>query len=340
MSSVASHVLVVAAIAVAIFGVTGRSSIAESASAISAAGSSAPPGETVDVQTLFGMNVPSLAALDASESAVGARSAIVGTFADWAHAPDFPTGLAEAINRRGAVPLISWEPWDWNGGAAQPAYALRRIVAGDYDTLIDRWAAEIAAYRHPVLLRFAPEMNGDWRPWSVGRSGNRAGDYVATWRHVRERFTRAGAANAIWVWNPIVSYDGSTPLRELFPGADQVDWLAVDGYNWGSLRGWGWQSYADIFAPTMRALHKLARHRPLMIAEAGSAPDQPQGGVGDQHLHVGTRRRLGGRCLVRIFQGDRLAPVPAPGGRRGREAASWLQGGDLTAVEQAVTRRR
>ena len=77
-----------------------------------------------------------------------------------------------------------------------------------------------------------------------------ADEYVATWRHVRERFARAGAANAIWVWNPIVAYEGSTPLAELFPGADQVDWLAVDGYNWGSTRDWGWQSYADIFAPT------------------------------------------------------------------------------------------
>src|SRR6185312_10846495 len=72
----------------------------------------------------------------------------------------------------------------------------------------------------------------------------------------------------------ITAYDGSTPLPELFPGADEVDWLAVDGYNWGSARDWGWQSYADIFAPTLNALHKLAPRRPLMIAETGSAPDR------------------------------------------------------------------
>ena len=50
-------------------------------------------------QTLFGMNVPSLAALDEAESAIGARPAIVGTFADWAHESDFPRELADAINR-------------------------------------------------------------------------------------------------------------------------------------------------------------------------------------------------------------------------------------------------
>ena len=64
------------------------------------------------------MNVPSLAALDEAESAIGARAAIVGTFADWEHTPDFPRELADAINERGAVPLISWEPWDsWTAAA-------------------------------------------------------------------------------------------------------------------------------------------------------------------------------------------------------------------------------
>jgi beta-mannanase len=68
------------------------------------------------------------------------------------------------------------------------------------------------------MLRFAAEMNGDWLPWSEGVNGNRAGDYVAVWRHVRARFRHAGADNAIWVWNPIATYEGSTPLRGLFPG--------------------------------------------------------------------------------------------------------------------------
>ena len=115
-------------------------------------------------------------------------------------------------------------------------------------------------------------MNCDWRPWWTGRDGNRTHGYVATRRHVRRRFTQAGATNAIWVWNPIVSYDGSTALPELFPGADEVDWLAVDGYNWGFTRDWGWQSYPDIFAPTVKRAPRLAPRRPLMIAETGSAP--------------------------------------------------------------------
>src|SRR3954468_12382075 len=345
MPVAARTLLVTSAIVLALVAaMTGGSSIATSAIAAGRDGASTARGATVHRPTLFGLNVPSLEALDQSESTLRARPAIIGTFADWEHAPDFPIALARAINSRGAVPLISWEPWDWDGGPEQPAYALRRIVAGDHDALIDRWAAQVAAYRRPVLLRFAPEMNGDWRPWSIGVSGNRAQDYVATWRHVRERFARAGAANAIWVWNPIIAYDGSTPLRELFPGADQVDWLAVDGYNWGATRNWGWQSYDDIFAPTLKALHKLAPRRPLMIAETGSAPGRRKPSWVTNTL---TSARADGVDAVVWFEFAKetdwrlsASAAVAKAARTVLRRRGWRQGGNLAAVERAVSPRR
>jgi hypothetical protein len=292
-------------------------------------------------QTLFGMNVPSLAQLDRSESAIGARAAIVGTYADWAHTPDFPRGPADAVSARGAVPLISWEPWDsWRGGVDQPRYALRRIVAGSYDPLIDRWATEIARYKRPVMIRFAPEMNGNWRPWATGLNGNRPGDYVAAWRHVHRRFDRAGARNVVWVWNPIIAYEGSTPLRELFPGEREVDWTAVDGYNWGSTRPWGWQSYADIFAPTLGALRRLAPRRPVMIAETGSAPDARKAAWVADTLRDAHADRLG---AVVWFEYDketdwRLGADPASAGSAGAvvRGPGWRTGGDLAAITRLL----
>jgi beta-mannanase len=296
-------------------------------------------------QTLFGMNVPSLAELDHAETAVGARAAIVGTFADWANTPDFPRHLADTINGRGAVPLISWEPWDSSKGAAdQPAYALRRIAAGAHDDLIDRWAREIRAYRRPVMLRFAAEMNGDWLPWSTGVNGNRPGDYAAAWRHVRSRFRRAGADNAVWVWNPIATYDGATPLRDLFPGRGEADWLAMDGYNWGSTRDWGWQSYTDIFATTLHELTTLGPGLPVMIAETASAPDpRKPAWVTDTFR----RAHADGIDAVVWFEFAketdwRLAESPAAARAAGTvlRTRGWRRGGDLAAVQRSVTRSR
>jgi beta-mannanase len=287
---------------------------------------------------LFGMSVPSLGALDEAESAVGARAAIVGTFADWEHSPDFPRAEASRISGRGAVPLISWEPWDsWRGGADQPAYALPTITAGDHDALIDRWAGQIAAYGRPVMLRFAAEMNGDWLPWSTGVNGNAPGAYVDAWRHVRERFRRAGADNAVWVWNPIAAYEGSTPLDQLFPGAVAVDWLAVDGYNWGATRKWGWQDYDDIFAPTLAAFRDLAPAAPVMIAETGCAPDRRKPAWVTQTLD---RARAGGVDALVWFEFAKETDWRLADSAEAARAAlrGWHRGGDRAAIERAVTR--
>jgi Glycosyl hydrolase family 26 len=294
-------------------------------------------------QALFGMNVWTLQDLDRSESVLGTRAAVVGLFADWVHDTSFPIRRARAINARGAIPLISWEPWDsWiDEETDQPEFALRRIVVGDHDALIDRWAAQVARYRRPVLLRFAAEMNGDWRPWAIGVNGNRAKEYIAAWRRVRRRFEGAGATNAIWVWNPIVSYDGSTPLRSVFPGEAQVDWVAADGYNWGATRDWGWQSYADIFAPTMRMFRALAPRRPVMIAETGSAPDpRKPGWVADTFRAA----YVDGVRAVVWFEFDKEtdwrlseSPAVAKAARAALKTRAWRKGGNLAAVERLAT---
>lgn len=123
-----------------------------------------------------------------------------------------------------------------------------------------------------MLIRWAPEMNGDWRPWSPVTNGNRAGEYVQAWNHVRAVFDQVGANNAEWVWNPIIASGGAVPLADVFPGEAAVDYTALDGYNWGDSRSWGWQTYEDIFAPSVVELATLAPNTPWFIAETGSAP--------------------------------------------------------------------
>jgi hypothetical protein len=202
---------------------------------------------------------------------VGKMPALFGTYVSFA-SPNFDGGLAASIRSQGVIPLITWEPWG-NGalGPRQPGYSLARFLDGDFDAYIRHWAEGARDSGGPVLLRFAPEMNGNWNSWSSATNGNSSREYVAVWRRVHALFDQVGAHNVQWVWSPNVSFPGSTPLRSLYPGDRYVDWVGVDGYNWGTSRpGSRWQTFDQVFVPTIRSI-RLFTAKPLMLSEIGSA---------------------------------------------------------------------
>ena len=170
-----------------------------------------PSGLVLGVSTPAGAG--DLSELEDFERHAEKRVGLVSYFQGFAHHPEFHRGGAGAISRRGAQPMITWEPWDHRCGAQQRSFALRRIVDGTYDAYLRCWATGMKAWEKPLWLRFAHEMNGDWYPWAEATNGNAPGDYVDAWRHVHRAFRAVGAANVRWVWSPNVVYDGSTPLR-------------------------------------------------------------------------------------------------------------------------------
>jgi beta-mannanase len=188
-------------------------------------------------------------------------------FADWAHNARFDAGQAALVAARGSVPEITWEPWDASRGTRQPRYRLRTIAAGAHDAYVRRWAREIAAYGGPVRVRFAHEMNAHAYPWAEAVNGNRPGDYVRAWRHVHAIFAAEGATNVTWVWSPVAG----AARADLYPGSDEVDVIAVSGFNGGTkLFGRRWRSFADAFGPSLDALHALDPSKPLELAEVAS----------------------------------------------------------------------
>lgn len=198
---------------------------------------------------------------------------VVSFYATFKHDPDLPTAWLDDIHDMGALPMITWEPWDPDGDLrTQPEYQLRDIIEGRHDEVIDRWARQAAGYGKPIMMRFAHEMNGDWYPWSELVNDNRPGDFVAAWRYVHAAFERAGAHNVVWVWNPNVETPWSIPMAQLYPGADVVDYAAIDGYNAGSALPWGgWRSASSIIGniglPELRA---AAPGVPVIIGETSS----------------------------------------------------------------------
>jgi hypothetical protein len=240
-------------------------------SAASTAPSTLQPGTSL---LRFGVGTPggplASAELDEVAALAGEAPSIILSYKDFNQAP--PLAELEAARSRGAVVLLTWEPWAWGGGTSQPAYALDRITAGDFDPYLRQWGQALANWGHPVMLRFGHEMNGNWYPWSEQLNGNGPGDYVAAWRHVHDVVASAGAANVTWVWNPNVPYWGSAPLTALYPGAAYVDAVALDGYNWGTSASWStWVSPSELFGQGLAELRGLAPGKQILIGETSSA---------------------------------------------------------------------
>jgi hypothetical protein len=193
---------------------------------------------------------------------VGREPVIVSSYRQWPQRP-FPRRELTAVWNRGAVPMVTWEPWTYTG---RP-FPLRRIAAGDYDGYVRSAARAAAAWGHPILLRFAHEMNGTWYPWSRGRGGNTPRVYKAAWRHVVRIFRAEGAGNVSWVWAPNVNNGGRFPFARFYPGDRWVDWVGLDGFNWG--KNGEWDSFTEIFATSYNALAHLTS-RPIIITETAS----------------------------------------------------------------------
>jgi hypothetical protein len=181
----------------------------------------------------------------------------------------FSRPQVDAVLASGAIPMLSWMTWDPTTGSPDSAFSNVAIASGARDAYIRSWARSLAEAPGPVLLRLDHEMNGRWYPWSPGVGASTAGNFVAMWRHVHDIFDQEGATNVRWVWSPNVACGGCARLANLYPGDTYVDWLGLDGYNFGANNGHAWQSFDDVFHKSYRDILRLSR-KPMMIAELGT----------------------------------------------------------------------
>ena len=264
-------------------------------------------------------------------------------FVQWSTDPagSFPARSVEAIQGAGSVPVITWEPMTLEAGEERAVDA-DDILSGKWDGYIDAFARAARENRERIILRFAHEMNLARYHW--GGSADAFGPdsparYKAMFRHVRDRFRRAGADNVLFAFCPNAE-SLPHPVRDkadwntaaaYYPGDDAVDVLGMDGYNWGTtftLAKDGWDSrftsFADLFGPLREELRALASGKPLVVFETASVS---QGGdkaawIGDA-AETANRWGLAGLCWFQVdkerdwrltssIDADRLASLGAP----------------------------
>ncbi len=190
-------------------------------------------------------------------------------YQDWAQDKGFDFEFMSNLDKKGVVPVVTWEPWDSRKsftGQVDPEYSLQSIIDGKHDEYVKKWAKGAALYNKPLFLRFAHEMNGNWYPW-----GNSPEQYKLAWIHIHEIFVKEGAKNVIWVWSPNNSdhHNRTDNLLDYYPGDEYVDWVGFSGFNWGTNTQYSvWKSFKQIADNTYKVLSQL--NKPIMVTETSS----------------------------------------------------------------------
>lgn len=210
---------------------------------------------------------------------VGKKPAIVMWYHNWAGPyTAFSPEPYRKIASIGATAMLSWMSSDptTTDPNVLATYTDRAVAEGRHDDYIRAYARGLQGLHQDVFLRFDFEMNGDWFPWCAGVQGNTAADFVAMWRHVHDIFKQEGASKVRWVWSPNIECPGSTPFTDLYPGDAYVDWVALDGYNYGFTGdSTNWSTFLEVYRASVSKLVTAFPHKPIMIAELGVVEGTP-----------------------------------------------------------------
>jgi len=182
----------------------------------------------------------------------------------------FPKIPINGVRSNGATPIVSLELWSWHGVKNKSYLAM--INEGKYDDYLRQWAGDAKSEGRRILIRFGFEFNGDWFSWSL-----KPQEYVKAWRRAYRIFQEVGATKVEWVWAPNVISCPNTDDNNMhlyYPGDTYVDWVGVDGYNFGEHHDqWHhWQSFDDVFSDTLSQFSRRYPTKPVILAEFGCAP--------------------------------------------------------------------
>ncbi|MDX6609633.1 MAG: hypothetical protein QOF85_1558 [Solirubrobacterales bacterium] len=226
-----------------------------------------PAGASAETPRQLGVYLPggggSASTLDEYASMVGRKPDIFLVFRNM-DGPLLYSSEITNLRARGETPMVTLEPYLGSGVAS-----LSDIATGKYDAYFRKEADAVRALGMTVMIRFAHEMNLLSSDWGPNKAGNTGSAYADAWRHIVTVFREEGANNVKWVWAPNVDY-GGRPFNQFYPGDEWVDYVGLDGYNWGSSGGESFASFSKIFASSYTTITQLST-KPLIVSETAAS---------------------------------------------------------------------
>ncbi len=179
---------------------------------------------------------------------------------------NYPKIEIEAIYKRNAIAMITWEPWIPEAiGNPENLHIFELISLGAFDAYISNMATELKNLEAPVLLRFAHEFDNPFYPWFVNDSEGFQNLSIA-WQHIHNIFQQEEAYNVQWIWNPWRAEN----VIESFPGTNFVDKIGLNVLNYSQLNHNKQDvSFLELYEPFKEEFSKLPA-LPVIITELGS----------------------------------------------------------------------
>ncbi len=195
----------------------------------------------------------------------GKKPFLVMAFVDWGNFVN--EEVITDVYSSNCVLFVTWEPWY---AGSKKGIDYDGLLSGKWDEHIKDFADKLKGINKTVFLRFAHEMNGNWYPWSGSHLGK--DKYKAVYRYVKNIFDEVGADNVKWVfsvnWEDVPKENNYFMLY--YPGDDYVDFVGIDGYNWGNTKTWSrWMSFKEIFETRYNEIVSHIK-KPALISEFSS----------------------------------------------------------------------
>lgn len=199
----------------------------------------------------------------------GTRSGIIHTFVN-TNQDIYQWGFMDYVKSQGAINLLTLE----TKKSDYSHYTTVDINNGMMDAYLNKIAKQLKSWQNgsEIWIRPLHEVNGNWYGWCIGDSKvNTNESYQQAFQRMVKIFRDNGANNVKFIYNVNNDNVGTgASYMGAYPGDDYVDFVSMDGYNWGTTKSWSsWKGFRQIFDKPYNALVAGSK-RPVIIPEYAS----------------------------------------------------------------------
>jgi hypothetical protein len=206
---------------------------------------------------------------------------------NWWNGITFPKKEVDIIHALGKIPHIRMMARSNDvGHADDPIFTLQRLIDGEFDAALNKWAIDARETRIPLNLEFGIEVNGNWFPWNGSWNGGGSSAaygnayepdgperFKDAYKHIITIFRKNQVTNATWFFH--VNYDNVpdmswNAMKNYYPGDDYIDWIAISVYGIQEPNSTDdWRTFEEILDDAYAEFTAISPNKPLAVNEFG-----------------------------------------------------------------------